>query len=219
MSTPADTSGQWQPPPAVYQRGVALQGHIAHAFGSIVGPGEQGQKPIAPGTQAMKQWISARFPGLFSSIGAARSPSSRWHVYDAANPQRRDLHEEGRALDLMSVDQAALERFANALVWHAQDIGLQYVLTRRREWSASRIGSAWEDYNGPSPHTDHVHMELSPSVAGDAARVVRALDAAYAAGWYAPTDASPASSPASTVAAGAAALLVGAAALVAGGSL
>lgn len=214
MSAP-DISGRWQPPPNVYDRGTALQRQIPHRFGTIVAPGEVGQKPIQPGTAAMKTWLLQHFPGTFSSIGAARSPASRW----ATVGQQRDLHQEGRALDLMTGDQAALERFANALVWHAAEIGLQYVLTRRLEWSASGIGAAWELYGPehPSPHTDHVHVELSPQAAADPARVVAALDRALAAGWD-PPPSSPATSP-SRIVTGAAAVLTGAAALVAGGAL
>lgn len=176
----------WTPAAAVRARGDLLQGQIRHAFGSIVGAGEQGQLPVRAGTEAMKHWLAQHFPGDFTSIGAERYPASRWHVYDAAVPQHRDLHEEGRALDCMSTNADVLERHASAFVWHADVIGLQYVLTEHYEWSASRLGAAWEAYTGSDPHTDHIHVELSPDVADDATRVVAGLDAAWAAGWDAP---------------------------------
>lgn len=190
----------WNPSAAVRARGDALQGQIHHAFGSVVGPGEQGQLPVRAGTAAMKQWLNAHFPGVFSSIGAARYPASRRHVYDDANPQHRDLHEEGRALDCMTTDPDTLERFASAFVWHADVIGLQYVLTEHYEWSSSHLGAAWEAYSGSDPHTDHIHVELSPDVADDAARVVAGLDAAWAAGWDAPGTTTTATSSSSRAA-------------------
>lgn len=179
MSTSTRT---WTPSAAVRARGDALQGQIHHAFGSVVGPGEQGQLAVRAGTAAMKQWLNTRFPDVFSSIGAARYPASRRH----AEGGTRDLHEEGRALDCMTTDPDTLERFASAFVWHADVIGLQYVLTEHYEWSSSLLGAAWEAYTGSDPHTDHIHVELSPDVADDAARVVAGLDAAWAAGWDAP---------------------------------
>lgn len=196
MTAPVD---RWAPGPFTWQRGVELQGRIPYAPGStIAADGETTQKPISPAAATFAEWVT-RWPGI-RSAGKARSPAK-----PSTAGRVRDVHEEGRAIDAMLAapgtpeGNAAGDALAAFLVENADRLGVQGVIWRRREWYASRVLSAWEDYDRGDPHTSHPHIELSPAVAGESAAAMRARIAAVVA---APARPAPSASPWSAVAFG-----------------
>jgi len=74
------------------------------------------------------------------------------------------MHSEGRADDL-GVDEtpeglATGWAFLAAIAPHAKRIGLQFLIFDRTKWANHR-DDCGEYYGGVSPHTDHIHAELS----------------------------------------------------------
>lgn len=172
---------RWTPDTFTWQRGVELQGRIPYAPGStIAADGEATQKPIPPTVAAFAEWVT-RWPGI-RSAGKVRSPAK-----PSTAGRVRDVHEEGRAVDAMLAAPgtpegvAAGDALAAFLVQNADRLGVQGVIWRRREWYASRVATAWEDYDRGDPHTSHPHIELSPAVASESADAMRARIAAVIA--------------------------------------
>jgi len=166
----------WTPSPAVRQIGDSLQGRIPNVQGSQLTSSdpERAQLPVQPGTRALASWLKARWS--LSSAGTARGASVRKPLVLAdGSLRRRDVHEEGRAVDAMTSDVAKGTEIAEALVTHAQTLGIQYVIWRRTEWSSSRIATAWEPYTGSSDHADHVHAEVTPAMAADGEAMTAAI--------------------------------------------
>lgn len=76
------------------------------------------------------------------------------------------VHSEGRALDLYAnandpAQKAIADRYITWLMTNAVELQVQYIIWNRRSWSWQRRGQGWRPYKGQSPHTDHVHAELS----------------------------------------------------------
>lgn len=166
-------SARWEPDAFTLARGNALQGVIPYAPGTeIAVDGEATQKPIPASVAAFEQWITT-WPGI-RSAGTRRSPPK-----PSTAGRRRDLHEEGRAVDAMidapntADGNAAGDAISAFLVQNADRLGIQGVIWRGREWYASRSGPAWELYDGADPHTSHPHIELSPMVASWGAEGMR----------------------------------------------
>jgi hypothetical protein len=67
-------------------------------------------------------------------------------------------HPDGLALDLMTTDKAVGDKIAAYAIANASKFGITEVIWWRRIWSPGR---GWRDYNGPSAHTDHVHLTFS----------------------------------------------------------
>lgn len=89
-------------------------------------------------------------------------------------------HGVGRAADLFfnAADPAQAER-ANQLVFMllaadaagnpqalARRMGVQTIIWNRRIWTSNQPNAGMRPYSGESPHTDHVHLELSAAGAG-----------------------------------------------------
>lgn len=135
------------------------------------------QRPITPGARALREFIGQRW-GV--TVGAPRGASVRKPLRNTDGTlRRRDVHEEGRALDVMIRSRAQGEEIANYLASNALELGLQYIIWDGLELSSSTYGAAWEPYGSSSdrdqwgrarnPHTDHVHVEISPAFAADGA--------------------------------------------------
>lgn len=166
-------SARWEPDAFTVARGNALQGVVPYAPGTeIAVDGEATQKAIPASVAAFAQWITT-WPGI-RSAGTRRSPAK-----PSTAGRRRDLHEEGRAVDAMIADpntaagNAAGDALSVFLVQNADRLGVQGLIWRRREWYASRSGAAWEAYDGGDPHVSHPHIELSPVVLGWSADEMR----------------------------------------------
>ena len=74
------------------------------------------------------------------------------------------MHSCGRAVDLgvpvTASGHAVMRRFLSAIGPHARDLGVQFVIFDRRQWSSTRpAGGSY--YGGVHPHRDHAHVELN----------------------------------------------------------
>ncbi len=131
-------------------------------------PGEQ--RAPSPALVAFRSTIVRAWPGV-SSGGLERDQARRG---DAS----MDPHRDGIAVDFMLREGperiAQGDALASWLVEHADELGVQYVLWSRTEWSASGYGARWEPYTGSNPHVDHVHAELGPDARAWSAEVMRA---------------------------------------------
>lgn len=110
-----------------------------------------------PGAVALRDTIMAS-----RDFGAVRTMGI-YNCRPSSGGGGLSTHGEGRGWDagfLVSrpVEKAHGDAFAAWLVGHAQDLGIQRVIWNGREWDARE--KVWEAYTGPSPHTDHVHVEL-----------------------------------------------------------
>lgn len=113
--------------------------------------------PAHPGTNELREYLLARFPDI-----------RNYGTYCCRqNSNRRDylsVHAIGRAIDLGvpfasggGADNTVGDEVANFLVEHAEYIGIQRVIWDYTFWNGERgFGSL-----GGSPHTDHLHIELS----------------------------------------------------------
>lgn len=169
----------WNPPADVRARGERIRGAFPNVQGTPLTSDDPAavQLPITPGARALREYIATRWN---VSVGAprggrARRPPRR----DDGTLRRRDVHEEGRALDVMVRTRALGDEIANWLASNALELGIQYMIWDRLELSSSLVGPAWEPYDtsgdrsamgrARDPHTDHVHVELSPAFAADGA--------------------------------------------------
>lgn len=83
-------------------------------------------------------------------------------------------HPRGRACDFMITgyretaegdDRARGQAMAEWVVDHADELNVLYVIWYRRIWTAGEDAAGipwgqWDRYNGPNPHTDHVHVSV-----------------------------------------------------------
>lgn len=169
----------WNPPADVRARGERVRGAFPNVQGSPLTSDDPAavQLPITPGVRALREYIANRWN---VSVGAPRGGRARRAPRRADGTlRRRDVHEEGRALDVMVRDRAQGDEIANWLASNAVELGIQYMIWDRLELSSSTVGPAWEPYDtsgdrsamgrARDPHTDHVHVELSPAFAADGA--------------------------------------------------
>jgi hypothetical protein len=115
-----------------------------------------------PGTLAFARYLRMAFPQISSAGGFQ---CCRQNTSNTAN---LSVHSIGRAIDLMipringDADNTAGDEVANWLIVNAESIGVQYIAWDRMAWSAHKSpGSKFNPFNGPIPHTDHIHVELS----------------------------------------------------------
>lgn len=137
------------------------------------------QLPLTPGFEELARYLR-RHTGL--SVGTARGRSVQAPARRADGTLRnRDVHEDGRAADVMTDDVATGTAVADWLLQHAAALGIQQLIWHRGYWSSSRPSSrrahSFGAYSGRHPHTDHVHVELSVPWAYDVARMRDALAA------------------------------------------
>lgn len=145
----------WNPPQAVIQAGDGS--HSQYNAYRRIQAGEETQLRVWPSVKKFRDVVMTLFPG-FSSGGMKRSPRR-----DPVVGRIRDPHEEGRAIDFMTRDPNVADPLANWLVTHAADLGVQLVMWRGTEWSASNSLPKWERITG-NPHNDHIHMEFNDTV-------------------------------------------------------
>lgn len=67
-------------------------------------------------------------------------------------------HPKGLALDYMTNNKKQGTALANDVIQNYKAWNVKYVIWNRYIWSPSR---GWRKYNGPSPHTDHVHVSFN----------------------------------------------------------
>jgi len=116
---------------------------------------------LSAGTREVGDYVKANFAGVSSYGGYACRRNT-------ANSSELSVHGTGRAIDIMipmaagRANSAVGDRVANFLVEHAEQIGVQFIIWNRNSWGASRSTPKLRSYGGPVPHTDHIHVELSP---------------------------------------------------------
>jgi hypothetical protein len=114
---------------------------------------------------AVKPWVSA----------AAEEVGQRFKLkdiggYRAKGSVKTSDHPKGLALDLMTSDKNKGDAISSYLQANAKRLGITYVIWDRRSWNAGDPPTKWKAYNGPSPHTDHVHVSFddkAPTGGGD----------------------------------------------------
>ena len=172
MAEPAVT---WNPPANVIAAIDALQ--IRDVQGSLKSDGRPVQLSPPVGVVALGRAMKARFP---TTLGPPQLRAGSAH--HGTSP-RRDVHEEGRAIDLMIPNITTGEEIANFLSLNAQALGLQGLIFRRKNWYSNYpAGRRLVPYGGRSPHTDHVHFEVSPDYAYRSATQVNEILAQIDAG-------------------------------------
>lgn len=116
---------------------------------------------LLAGTRELGDYVRANFTGVSSYGGYACRRNT-------ANTSELSVHGTGRAIDIMipmksgRANSTAGDPIANFLVQNAEKIGVQFIIWNRNSWSASRSKPKLRSYGGPVPHTDHIHVELSP---------------------------------------------------------
>lgn len=193
----------WEPSPEARMVGESLQGAYAYERGSMTSPTSSVvQRSPGAGTRALASFIRDRWSLSSAGMQRAASMSSSAQRADGSW-RRRDLHEDGRAIDAMiGTDRAKGAAIADWCIINAANIGLQYLVFDGVDWCVSTVGAAFE----PVPtsqdraawgravdyHRDHVHIELTSAMAADGDAMRAALGvAAVAPRSPAPPAASP----------------------------
>ena len=115
---------------------------------------------ITAGAQDLRRHLLASFRGI-SRIGGYNCRRN------SASPHKLSMHGTGRALDIMiptvggRANSAVGDPIANWLVQNASRIGVQYLIWNRVRWSGHRRRNKFARYTGPSPHINHIHVELN----------------------------------------------------------
>ena len=152
--------GGWVLPAEIRAAGdaanVPYTGAGAWAGGANCGGG------LLSGTRELGDFVRANFTGTTGYGGYACRPNT-------ANTSQLSVHGTGRAIDIMiplkagDANNAVGDRIANYLVQNAAAIGVQFVIWDRNSWGGSRSLPKLRAYGGPHPHTDHIHVELTPA--------------------------------------------------------
>ena len=144
-----------------------------------------------PGPVAFRDLVMAAFPY-----------TGRGGISRACDVGGRSEHKEGRAWDWGANVGNPPQREAAAQVigWllatdehdnqyaMARRLGVMYIIYNRSIWRSYAADQGWVPYNGPSPHTDHVHISYNLAGAAGATSFWRIPDLAqYALGGFGPT--------------------------------
>lgn len=109
-----------------------------------------GLKGVTPVTSSAANYFGSRY-GI-KSIGGYREHGS----------VPGSDHPKGRALDFMINNirngKATGDALANDAIKNYKQWNVKYVIWNRYIWQPGR---GWNKYNGPSPHTDHVHVSFN----------------------------------------------------------
>lgn len=124
-------------------------------------------------------------PGVvaFSAMVVRTYPSTRsWGISRDCALGGQSEHKEGRAWD-WAASAANPQQAADVdalLGWllapdaagnqaaMARRLGIMYIIWNGRIWGSYAMGAGWRPYNGPSPHSDHVHFSFGWSGAKQA---------------------------------------------------
>lgn len=113
------------------------------------------------GTKQLGDFLKQQFKGAVTSYGGYACRQN------TANSKKTSVHGTGRAIDVFiplvggQADNDKGDPVANWLIKNAQQIGVQYIIWDRTQWSAAKSGTKVSGYGGPHPHHDHLHVELS----------------------------------------------------------
>lgn len=106
---------------------------------------------------AVKPWVQSAADYLgnlfgFTDIGGYREHGS----------VKNSDHPKGLALDFMTNDSRKGNELLQYGIAHYKELGIRYLIYNRKIYQAKN-GFQPEDYTGPSPHTDHVHISFEDS--------------------------------------------------------
>ena len=116
-----------------------------------------------PGSTAFMAWAVGDFRQGARNLGI-------YNCRDIRGKSTNSLHGEGRAVDVgfSGVANPAGTRLLNLLLPKVGELGIQMIIWNRRIYSARYPRGA--SYNGVSPHTDHLHIELTWNAARNLTR-------------------------------------------------
>ncbi len=119
-------------------------------------PATQNAGRCQPGAQALMNWCLTNTTA--TNLGCYANRRIRGGT-------RLSVHAAGRALDLgFPYTRGGTPEgweLANLLREHHADLGVQYLIYARRQWTATRNRDGWRRYNGLSAHYEHIHAELN----------------------------------------------------------
>ena len=98
-------------------------------------------------------------------------PQVRTYYGIGSRPNVSD-HPYGNAVDVMIPDYPSPEgvglgdEIARWLLANRKQLGVKYVIWKKRIWSVERQAEGWRPYYGVSPHYDHVHVSTYGDSAG-----------------------------------------------------
>jgi hypothetical protein len=108
--------------------------------------------PLALG--AVKQHVRAAAEEI-----AMRFQISSISGYRPTGSVANSDHPKGLAIDVATVQKGTM--VAEWVIANAKRLSVTYVIWNRRIYD-TRSGKGWTAYQGPSPHTDHVHISFFP---------------------------------------------------------
>ncbi|HKJ11054.1 MAG TPA: cell wall-binding repeat-containing protein [Ornithinimicrobium sp.] len=125
----------------------------------------------APGWQYSYSCDPNDKPGMvaFAELVSKHYNRPRYYTSRSCKHNNFSQHHEGRAVDWSmnaynSSDKAIGDAVAYWLTKNngemARRFGVQSVIWNKRSWYLYSPGS-WRSYNGPSPHTDHLHISFT----------------------------------------------------------
>jgi hypothetical protein len=152
----------WLPSPDVVAAGLRQRARYDGA------PAWTGREVCAGGQTAGARALAAYLQQHFEGILSVGGYNCR---VNTANASAASVHATGRALDVMVPNAdgptvgALGDRIGAWLVEHATEIGVQYIIWTRVSWNPNRSDPQFRPYTGPSPHVDHLHVELNEDAA------------------------------------------------------
>lgn len=102
-----------------------------------------------PGTEALGEYLVGRFGGSYG--GYSCRPNT-------ADTDKLSVHGTGRAVDYFPPTRAIGDQVAELATASHEAWGIQLAIWWMHDWECDQ---GWNDYGGPNPHTDHVHLELT----------------------------------------------------------
>ncbi|MEE2788031.1 MAG: hypothetical protein VX589_11880 [Myxococcota bacterium] len=152
----ASQPGRWMIPDDVLTVGNEASVEVTEA-----GPWNDGANcspGFTEGARQLKQWVLDNWPGV-TRVGG-------YNCRVIAGSLETSIHGVGRALDIHfeedngEADNDLGDALANYFVMNAESMGVQRIIWDQSIWTAGR-GVQARPYGGVSPHTDHIHMEIS----------------------------------------------------------
>ena len=132
-----------------------------------------------PGTVALRDLILFLNAGKLTHLGTYAKRDAR------GKPGQPSVHATGRAVDIGYTNRADIEPVIDWLVTHADALGVEMVADYfpkpwGRAWRCDR--AAWKVYDRKTIHGAPggrwIHIEISPTLANDAATMSAALEKA-----------------------------------------
>jgi hypothetical protein len=145
--TRSGIGGRWIPPKATGRNGMGSAQEVG---------GEKCSGGLKEGAKALGAQLKAQFK--FSEVQG-------YNCRKIGGSTKMSIHSVGRAIDLMTTNVTIGDSVANHLVKNAASLGIQRIIWNRTIWQVGGSGATSKAYSGQSPHTDHVHAELTKAAA------------------------------------------------------